>query len=50
MEIQPTAFTQAYTTETLQDHGAADWYMDSGATAHLSANTGPSNTENSAPM
>ncbi|KAL1214997.1 hypothetical protein V5N11_007773 [Cardamine amara subsp. amara] len=50
MEIQPTGFTQAYTSETLLDPNAADWYMDSGANAHLTNTAGSSNTENSAPM
>ncbi|CAL9243811.1 unnamed protein product [Arabidopsis halleri] len=36
-EIQPTSFTEAYTTDTLPVIYGAPWIMDSGSTAHLSA-------------
>ncbi|CAA7058614.1 unnamed protein product [Microthlaspi erraticum] len=50
VEIQPTTLPQVYTTKTLPDPNGADWYMDTGATAHLSATAGSSNPENTAPM
>ncbi|CAA7023267.1 unnamed protein product [Microthlaspi erraticum] len=39
VEIKPTELPQAHTTSTLFDPSGAgaDWYMDTGATAHLSA-------------
>ncbi|KFK26590.1 hypothetical protein AALP_AA8G268500 [Arabis alpina] len=46
MEIQPAG----HTTETLPNPNGVEWYMDSGATAHLSASAGSSNSDNSTPM
>ncbi|XP_010515034.1 PREDICTED: uncharacterized protein LOC104790935 [Camelina sativa] len=40
---------QAYTSEAIADPSSTDWYMDSGATAHLAADAGPSNTDINAP-
>ncbi|KAL4557518.1 hypothetical protein LXL04_035699 [Taraxacum kok-saghyz] len=34
---QPTSLHQAFSTMNLQDPGTADWYMDTGSTAHLHA-------------
>lgn len=40
-QLQPTTdFAQAFNTMTLADPGAANWYMDSGATAHLASSSG----------
>lgn len=40
-QIQPTIdFAQAFNTMTLTDPSENQWYMDSGATAHLTNNTG----------
>ena len=39
--LQPTTdFAQAFNTMTIADPGAADWYMDSGANAHLASSSG----------
>ncbi|XP_010436548.1 PREDICTED: uncharacterized protein LOC104720326 [Camelina sativa] len=38
------------TTETLVDPNGAPWIMDTGSMAHLSSSSGPSNSEDSAPM
>lgn len=43
---QPTILPQAFNTLSLQDPGNADWYMDTGATAHLHADTGLPNQTN----
>ncbi|CAH1427507.1 unnamed protein product [Lactuca virosa] len=37
---QPTTLPQAFNSMTLQDPGNTDWYMDTGETAHLHANSG----------
>ena len=43
--LQPTTdFTSAFNTMTIGDPGAANWYMDSGATAHLASSSGILNT------
>ena len=40
-QFQPTTdFAQAFNTMTIADPGAANWYMDSGATAHLASSSG----------
>lgn len=40
-QYQPTTdFAHAFNTLTLSDPGAADWYMDSGATSHLTGSAG----------
>lgn len=40
-QCQPTTdFAHAFNTMTLADPGAANWYMDSGATAHLASTSG----------
>lgn len=45
-ELQLTTdFSQAFNTMTLGDPGAADWYMDSGATSHLAASSGILNSD-----
>ncbi|XP_042756670.2 LOW QUALITY PROTEIN: retrovirus-related Pol polyprotein from transposon RE1 [Lactuca sativa] len=36
---QPTTLPQTFNTMTLQDPNNADWYMDTGATAHLHADS-----------
>lgn len=43
-EIQP--FVEAYTTESLPDNGIADWFMDSGATSHISNTAGNLSSSN----
>lgn len=44
-QYQPTTdFAQAFNTLTIADPGAADWYMDSGATAHLASSSGTLNS------
>lgn len=43
--LQPTTdFAQAFNTMTIGDPGAANWYMDSGATAHLASSSGMLNS------
>ncbi|KAI3792415.1 hypothetical protein L2E82_06292 [Cichorium intybus] len=37
---QPTTLPQAFNSMSLQDPGNADWYMDTGATTHLHADSG----------
>lgn len=37
---EPTSLPQAFTNMTFNDHGASEWYMDTGATSHLTSNAG----------
>lgn len=53
-DYQPTTdFSKAFNTMTLADPGAADWYMDTGATSHFASSAGilnsclPSNIDRS---
>ncbi|CAN7021767.1 unnamed protein product [Brassica rapa subsp. trilocularis] len=47
--LQPTTdFTSAFNTMTIGDPGAANWYMDSGATAHLASSSGSHHQDNTA--
>ncbi|XP_013623916.1 PREDICTED: GATA zinc finger domain-containing protein 7-like [Brassica oleracea var. oleracea] len=49
--FEPTTdFASAFNTMTLIDPNDSQWYMDSGATAHLSNTAGSSNTEDSSPQ
>lgn len=43
--LQPTTdFAHAFNTMTIGDPGAANWYMDSGSTAHLASSSGMLNS------
>ncbi|XP_019058877.1 PREDICTED: uncharacterized protein LOC109116961 [Tarenaya hassleriana] len=49
--VEPaTALAQAFNTMTLQNPADNAWYMDSGATAHLTNQPGSSHTTDSSPM
>ncbi|XP_020889357.1 uncharacterized protein LOC110230496 [Arabidopsis lyrata subsp. lyrata] len=43
-------FAQAFNTLTLQDPTDSQWYMDSGATAHLTSGSGPPHQGDTSPQ
>ncbi|KAG7560254.1 Ribonuclease H-like superfamily [Arabidopsis thaliana x Arabidopsis arenosa] len=48
VELPPV--DEAYTSDTVADTSGSDWYMDSGASAHLATNPGSSKSASSSPM
>ncbi|CAN6973085.1 unnamed protein product [Brassica oleracea var. botrytis] len=49
--LQPTTdFAEAFNTMTIGDPAAANWYMDSGATAHLASSSGSQHQEDATPQ
>uniref|UniRef100_A0A1J3IC71 Uncharacterized protein n=1 Tax=Noccaea caerulescens TaxID=107243 RepID=A0A1J3IC71_NOCCA len=49
-ELIPTALASSFNTMTLQDPSDSGWYMDTGATAHLTSQPGSSNSNSHTPM